>query len=169
MKLKKAIRFILNDREISAWESPGRLALDFIRDTERLTGTKEGCKEGDCGACTVILGTLEGSNVHYSPMTSCLIPVGELDGKHLVTIEGLNLESLSPVQAAMVDTGGSQCGYCTPGFVVAMTAWLMDESRSVDVEGAKAAISGNLCRCTGYHNIVKAIQRAAAEIDAVTS
>ena len=164
MNLKKAIRFILNDREITAWESPGRLALDFLRDTERLTGTKEGCKEGDCGACTVILGTLADGRITYTPMTSCLIPMGELEGKHLVTIEGLNLESLSPVQAAMVDTGGTQCGYCTPGFVVAMTAWLMDDSRSVDLEGAKASISGNLCRCTGYRSIKEAGGKVADEL-----
>ena len=164
MNLHKDIHFILNDRDVTAWESPGRLALDYLRDTERLTGTKEGCKEGDCGACTVILGTLEGDRVKYTPMTSCLIPMGELEGKHLVTIEGLNMDSLTPVQAAMVDTGGTQCGYCTPGFVVAMTAWLMDDSRSVDLEGAKAAISGNLCRCTGYRSIKEAGSNVAQEI-----
>ncbi|QXD22660.1 FAD binding domain-containing protein [Opitutia bacterium ISCC 51] len=164
MNLKKSIRFILNDQEVNAWESPGRLALDFLRDTKRLTGTKEGCKEGDCGACAIILGSLQGDGVAYTPMTSCLIPVGELEGKHLVTIEGLNMKSLSPVQAAMVDTGGTQCGYCTPGFVVAMTAWLMDESRSVDLEGAKSAMSGNLCRCTGYRSIKEAGSNVAESL-----
>lgn len=164
MNLNQSIRFILNDREVTAWESPGRLVLDYLRDTERLTGTKEGCKEGDCGACTVILGVLNGDSVRYTPMTSCLIPMGELEGKHLVTIEGLNLDTLSPVQAAMVDTGGTQCGYCTPGFVVAMTAWLMDDSRPVSAQGAKEAISGNLCRCTGYRSIKEAGAHVAEEI-----
>jgi xanthine dehydrogenase small subunit len=156
MKLKTSIPFILNDREVTAWESPGRLVLDYLRETEQLTGTKEGCKEGDCGACSVLLGRLEGSEVRYTPMTSCLIPMGELVGKHLVTIEGLNLESLSPVQAAMVDCGGTQCGYCTPGFVVCMTGWLMDPQRPVDSVGVREAISGNLCRCTGYRSIKEA-------------
>ena len=84
MNLKTSIRFILNDREVTAWESPGRLVLDYLRDSEHLTGTKEGCKEGDCGACSVLLGTLENGDVRYVPMTSCLIPMGELVGKHLV-------------------------------------------------------------------------------------
>ncbi|MCB1122496.1 MAG: FAD binding domain-containing protein [Verrucomicrobiae bacterium] len=156
MNLKTSIRFILNDEEITAWESPGRLVLDYLRETRRLTGTKEGCKEGDCGACTVLLGTLEGVKVRYTPMPSCLIPMGELAGKHLVSVEGLNMEHLSPVQDAMVDCGGTQCGYCTPGFIVAMTGWLMDERRPLDHAGAKSAISGNLCRCTGYRSIKEA-------------
>lgn len=156
MNLKTSIRFILNNREVTAWESPGRLVLDFLRDTERLTGTKEGCKEGDCGACSVLLGSLENGSIRYIPMTSCLIPMGELIGKHLVTIEGLNLDKLSPVQSAMVDCGGTQCGYCTPGFVVAMTGWLMDDTRPLTDTGAKEAISGNLCRCTGYRSIKEA-------------
>jgi xanthine dehydrogenase small subunit len=156
MNLKTSIRFILNDREVTAWESPGRLVLDYLRDSERLTGTKEGCKEGDCGACTVLLGSLENGSVRYVPMTSCLIPMGELMGKHLVSIEGLNLENLSPVQAALVDCGGTQCGYCTPGFVVSMTGWLMDSDRTFDSVGVRQAISGNLCRCTGYRSIKEA-------------
>jgi xanthine dehydrogenase small subunit len=156
MNLKTSIRFILNDREITAWESPGRLVLDYLRETERLTGTKEGCKEGDCGACTVLLGQYDNGKVNYVPMTSCLIPMGELTGKHLVTIEGLNLEQLSPVQTAMVECGGTQCGYCTPGFVVAMTGWLMDGKRPISSKGAREAISGNLCRCTGYRSIKEA-------------
>ena len=156
MNLKASIRFILNDKEIAACESPGRLVLDYLRDTERLTGTKEGCKEGDCGACTVLLGSLEKDKVRYIPMTSCLIPIGELQGKHLVSIEGLNLEKLSPIQNAMVDCGGTQCGYCTPGFVVALTGWLMDPDRPVSSTGVREAITGNLCRCTGYRSIKEA-------------
>ncbi|MCZ6674165.1 MAG: FAD binding domain-containing protein [Verrucomicrobia bacterium] len=156
MNLKSPIRFILNDQEVTAWETPGRLVLDYLRDSERLTGTKEGCKEGDCGACTVLLGSLDKGRVRYVPMTSCLIPMGELMGKHLVSIEGLNMEMLSPVQAALVDCGGTQCGYCTPGFVVSMTGWLMDETQALDAGGVKIAISGNLCRCTGYRSIKEA-------------
>ena len=171
MNLKTSIRFILNDREVTAWESPGRLVLDYLRDSEHLTGTKEGCKEGDCGACSVLLGTLENGDVRYVPMTSCLIPMGELVGKHLVSIEGLNFERLSPVQAAMVDCGGTQCGYCTPGFVVAMTGWLMDKDRPLTNTGAKEAISGNLCRCTGYRSIKEAgsqvVEKLSSKLNSV--
>ncbi len=157
VKINHSIRFILNDEEMAADVAPGTLALDFLREHLQLTGTKSGCKEGDCGACTVILGQLDGSGgVHYRPMTSCLLPVGELHGKHLVTIEGLNMETLSPVQQAMVDCGGSQCGYCTPGFIVAMTAGLMEPKLPLDEKGLLHAISGNLCRCTGYRSIKQA-------------
>ena len=169
MSLKTSIRFILNDTEVVALESPGRLALDYLRDSERLTGTKEGCKEGDCGACTVLMGSLENGIVRYVPMTSCLIPMGELVGKHVVTIEGLNLETLSPVQEALVDTGGTQCGYCTPGFVVAMTGWLMDENRPLNTNGAKEAISGNLCRCTGYRSIKEAGEQVVEKLSSKLS
>ena len=169
MKPKCAIRFILNNQEVTAWESPGRLVLDYLRDSARLTGTKEGCKEGDCGACTVLLGSLKDGTVSYAPMTSCLIPMGELTGKHLVTIEGLNQDTLSPVQAAMVDCGGTQCGYCTPGFVVAMTGWLMDPKRPISSVGVRESISGNLCRCTGYRSIKEAgdqvVEKLAAQLN----
>ncbi|MDA0345765.1 MAG: FAD binding domain-containing protein [Verrucomicrobia bacterium] len=169
MSLKTSIRFILNNREFVALESPGRLALDYLRNSERLTGTKEGCKEGDCGACTVLMGSLENGIVRYVPMTSCLIPMGEVVGKHLVTIEGLNLETLSHVQEAMVDTGGTQCGYCTPGFVVAITGWLMDKNRPLNSKGAKEAISGNLCRCTGYRSIKEAGEQVIEKLSSKLS
>lgn len=162
MNRESAIRFILNDREVSVRKPRGRLVLDFLRETERLTGTKEGCKEGDCGACTVLLGRLEGDRVRYVPMTACLIPMGELTGKHLVTIEGLNLETLSPIQEAMVDCGGTQCGYCTPGFIVAMTGWTLDERRPLEPDVVNGMISGNLCRCTGYRSIKEAAKRVVA-------
>ena len=160
--LEQTIRFILNDRVIQARVPPGMLVLDYLRTQQQLTGTKEGCKEGDCGACTVILGERTAAGpIRYSPMTSCLLPMGELEGKHLVTVEGLALgEHLSPVQAAMVDCGGTQCGYCTPGFVVAMTAGLMEPRVPLDESGMLYAISGNLCRCTGYRSIKEAGMQA---------
>ncbi|TVP80101.1 MAG: (2Fe-2S)-binding protein [Puniceicoccaceae bacterium] len=149
-----SIQFILNNEAVSTDVPPGTLALDYVRQQLQLNGTKSGCKEGDCGACTVIVGQLDAAGkLRYLPMTSCLLPVGELQGKHLVTIEGLNMPALSPVQQAMVDTGGSQCGYCTPGFVVAMTAGLMEPKLPLNAKGALHAISGNLCRCTGYRSI----------------
>ncbi|MBC2605450.1 FAD binding domain-containing protein [Pelagicoccus albus] len=154
------ITFLLNDELITTQVIPGMVALDYLRKVRQLTGSKEGCKEGDCGACTVIVGELQGDTVNYRPMTSCLLPMGELHGKHLVSIEGLNMEKLSPVQEAIHDCGGTQCGYCTPGFVVAMTAGLMDESIPLSKEGMDYAMSGNLCRCTGYRSIKAAGKQA---------
>lgn len=150
------IQFLLNGSPETATVSRGLLALDYLRQKKRLVGSKEGCKEGDCGACTVIVGELRGDDVVYRPVTSCLLPVADLEGKHLVTIEGLNMVNLSPIQAAMVERGGTQCGYCTPGFIVAMTAWLLDETKPLNLDGVKYAISGNLCRCTGYRPIKEA-------------
>ena len=158
------IRFLLNDREIATAAAPGLLALDWLRRHQRLCGTKEGCKEGDCGACTVLLGELEGEEVRYLPMTSCLMPLAELAGRHLVTVEGLALESgpgaarLNPVQQAIVDFGGSQCGFCTPGIVVSLTSLLMAAPAAGSTPERETArgLSGNLCRCTGYRSLKEA-------------
>lgn len=158
------IEFLLNGQPVLAQEHPGMLVLDWLRQRKRLTGTKEGCKEGDCGACSVMLGALgEDGQVVYRPVTSCLTPLGELAGKHLLTIEGLNLSrgQLNPVQQAMVNQGGAQCGYCTPGFIVSMCWYLMfSKDAAPNAAGFKHAISGNLCRCTGYG----AINRASDEL-----
>ncbi len=154
--MSQMTQFLLNDREISTSEPPGILVLDYLRQRERLVGTKEGCKEGDCGACVVLVGELAGNRVEYKPVTSCFMPVGELHGKHLVTIEGLNLEQLTPVQQAIVDEGGSQCGFCTPGIVVSLTGYLMNAGAAINEEGIKYALGGNLCRCTGYGSLKRA-------------
>ena len=151
--VNKIVEFILNSETVRAQVPAGMLALDYLRQHKNLTGTKSGCKEGDCGACSVIIGELKKDAIEYRPMTSCLLPMGELHGKHLVTIEGLNMENLSAVQNAMVDCGGTQCGYCTPGFVVCMTAGLMAPQVPLNEDGVLYAISGNLCRCTGYRSI----------------
>lgn len=152
--------FLLNDRHVEAEASGGTLVLDWLRRNQRLVGTKEGCKEGDCGACAVLVGEMEdsGGRVRYEPVTSCLIPMGEMHGRHLVTIEGMNLGpgELSPVQRAIVENGGTQCGFCTPGFVVSMTWYLMAEREEPTLEGFQRAISGNLCRCTGYTSLNRA-------------
>lgn len=153
------IEFLLNGVRTRAEASPGTLVLDWLRHHRRLTGTKEGCKEGDCGACSVMIGQWDGQKVDYKPVTSCLMPLGELQGRHLVTVEGLNLPSqgLNPVQQAMVDSGGSQCGFCTPGFIVSMCWYMMHSDDDAPQEdGVRAAISGNLCRCTGYGSITRA-------------
>lgn len=150
---------ILNDRETTSNVAPGTLVLDYLRREERLVGTKEGCKEGDCGACVVLVGELQDSHIEYKPVTSCLMPVGELHGKHLVTVEGLNMDRLTPVQQAIVDEGGSQCGFCTPGIVVSLTGYLIHAGSNLDSAGIKYALGGNLCRCTGYASLLRAGER----------
>ncbi|BAY26521.1 molybdopterin dehydrogenase FAD-binding protein [Calothrix sp. NIES-2100] len=147
------IHFILNDRTVCTSQSPGSTVLDYLRSLERLTGTKEGCREGGCGACTVLLGELQGGNLVYKSVLSCLLPLGEISGKHLVTIEGLNQQKLSPVQQAIADFGATQCGFCTPGIVMSLTGYLLANETEVSDEGVKNALSGNLCRCTGYASL----------------
>ena len=123
------IKFILNDLNITTDLPPTTVLLDFIRKEKMLTGTKEGCREGDCGACTILLGELVKGTLKYKSINSCLMPLGDADGKHVVTVEGINQKELSPVQAAMVDDGGTQCGFCTPGFVVSMTGYFFPASK----------------------------------------
>ena len=147
-------RFILNDRLVESTAPAGLLLLDFLRLGERLTGTKEGCKEGDCGACAVLIGELAGDTVRYQPVTSCLVPLAEAHGRHVVTIEGCNLDTgLTPAQEAVVEHGGTQCGFCTPGIVVSLHALLLDDARGLSLEDVKYALSGHLCRCTGYRSL----------------
>jgi xanthine dehydrogenase small subunit len=151
-----SIRFLMNDQEVAADEPAGMLVLDFLRRRAKLTGTKEGCKEGDCGACVVLIGELSGDAVRYKPVTSCLVPLGELAGKHLVTIEGLNMAHLSLVQEAIAAEGGTQCGFCTPGIVISLTMQLLEKGASIAPEDIKYALSGHLCRCTGYASLKRA-------------
>ena len=146
-------RFILNDREVEADGPAGLLVLDFLREHERMTGTKEGCKEGDCGACAILIGELDGDAVRYQPVTSCLVPLAEVHGKHIVTIEGCNLAGLNPVQEAVVESGGTQCGFCTPGIVVSLHGLLLDNGKGLSLDDVKYALSGHLCRCTGYRSL----------------
>ncbi|OPL17681.1 MAG: hypothetical protein AVO35_09500 [Candidatus Aegiribacteria sp. MLS_C] len=137
----------------------GAVVLDLIRNGLHLTGTREGCREGDCGACTVLIGTPLAEGVSYRAVNSCLLPVAELRGRHLVTIEGLTPEGgLSIVQKAFVDLGASQCGFCTPGMIVSMTGYLLSTLEPTG-KGAADALGGNICRCTGY----AAVRRAAEE------
>ena len=150
------IRFILNNEDISTSEPSGTTVLDFVRYRRNLKGTKIGCREGDCGACTILVGELVGDSVKYRSMTSCLMPLANAAGKHIVTVEGINPEdgSLTPVQQAMVDESGTQCGFCTVGFLMSLTGFCIDGGTP---EMAVSAVDGNICRCTGY----KSIERAA--------
>lgn len=153
------IRFILNEKKIVTGLPPGMLLLDFIRYHQHLTGTKIGCREGDCGACTVLVGELKNGNPEYQSATCCLMPLGNAHGKHIVTIEGINMADLNPVQQAMADAGATQCGFCTPGFVMSLAGFCLS-NKEVTQQNAIAAIDGNICRCTGY----KSIERAAGHI-----
>ncbi|MCV2446305.1 xanthine dehydrogenase small subunit [Paracoccus sp. DMF] len=152
------LRFLLNDTEIRLTEAGSSdTLLDFLRLNRRLTGTKEGCAEGDCGACTVLVGRLHHGTLHYEPINACIRFLASCHGCHVVTIEHLRGQGggLHPVQAAMVEHHGSQCGFCTPGFVMALYGLWMQNPRP-DMLAVETALQGNLCRCTGYEPIVKA-------------
>jgi carbon-monoxide dehydrogenase small subunit len=151
--VNKLIQFTLNGTHISREVFSHRLLLDLLRDEIGSTGAKEGCGTGDCGACTVLL--------NGKPVNSCLILSGELDGAEIVTIEGLKIGlELHPIQRAFVQDGGAQCGYCTPGMLM-MAKALLDENQNPSEEEIRYALSGNLCRCTGYAKIIQAVQDAA--------
>jgi xanthine dehydrogenase small subunit len=161
--MKRFIRCILNDREVETSLPTGTVALDFIRQQQKLPGTKEGCREGECGACTVLIGRSTGNEIRYKAVASCLLPLGELDGKHVVTVEGLNSSpsALTPVQQALVEEGASQCGFCTPGIVMSLTGFCLT-SPQFDYQDAVDALDGNICRCTGYAPILRAVQQLCA-------
>ncbi len=153
------ISFILNDETIETDLNPAEVVLDFIR-SKRITGTKEGCREGDCGACTVLIGEIYNGKLIYRSSNSCLLPAGNISHKHIVTIEGLNSSGndLNPIQQAFAEEGATQCGFCTPGFIVSLTGYFLNnesynESRSSDV---KSYLDGNICRCTGHNSIIRA-------------
>lgn len=156
--------FLLNNDVVSTQQAAGKVVLDYIRRDERKTGTKEGCKEGECGACTVLLGCLVGEKVVYRNVASCLVPLGDVAGRHLVTIEGVNKPDggLNPIQQAFVDEGASQCGFCTPGFIMSLTAFFFN-SPDLSFQDALDAVDGNVCRCTGHVTIRKAIDNLCNE------
>lgn len=151
------IRFLLNDLEQQLENlDPNVSVLRYLREQAGLTGTKEGCAAGDCGACTVVLVELEAGELHYRAINACITPVGTLHGKQLITVEHLRQQGqLHPVQQAMVDCHGSQCGFCTPGFVMPMFAHLKQHDRPQRPDIIES-LGGNLCRCTGYRPIVDA-------------
>ncbi len=157
-KIRAELRFVLNGEDVVLGNvRPDETLLDFLRLSRSLKGTKEGCAEGDCGACTVLVGRLAAGRLTYESVNACIRFLGSLDGTHVVTVEHLAGRdgSRHPVQQALVDFHGSQCGVCTPGFVMSLYGLWM---RSPDPSNAEIekALQGNLCRCTGYEAIVRA-------------
>ena len=149
------IQMTVNGVGRSAAVQPRRTLADFLREDCQLTGTHLGCEHGVCGACTVLLDD--------RAVRACLVFAVQADGADVVTVEGLSEDGdLTPVQAAFRDCHGLQCGFCTPGFVVSVTAFLRDHP-DPDDQAIREALSGNLCRCTGYQGIINAVRAAAAE------
>ena len=158
------IQFLLN-RELRTEHAldPNVTVLNYLREHVGKTGTKEGCASGDCGACTVVVGELEGERVRYRTLNSCLTFVSSLHGKQLITVEDLKHQGkLHSVQQAMVDCHGSQCGFCTPGFIMSLFA-LQKNSTGYDKGQTMEALAGNLCRCTGYRPIIDAAEQACCQ------
>ena len=165
--MRDTLRFLLgNERvEIAACD-PTLTVLDWLRLERRMTGSKEGCAEGDCGACTVVVGRLDRGRLRYEAINACIRFLPTLDGCQVLTVEHLKGEdgALHPVQQALVDCHGSQCGFCTPGFVMSLFAlWLNEDAPSI--ARIEDALAGNLCRCTGYDPIIAAAQRMYAIAD----
>lgn len=149
-----SVQLFVNGKTCRAVVAPHTTLLELIRDQLGLTGTKEGCGKGQCGACTVLLDG--------KPVNSCLILAVQAHGHQVVTIEGVEGEGeLNPVQQAFIDEGAVQCGFCTPGMILSAKA-LLDQHSQPDEDHIKEAISGHLCRCTGYSAIIRAIRRAAS-------
>ena len=149
----KEIKFTLNGKTCEIAVKPWQTLLEMLREGLHLTGTKEGCGEGECGSCTVIMG---GKTVN-----SCLVPAVEADGQEILTIEGLaDGETLHPIQEAFVSEAGMQCGFCTPGMIMSAKALLARNPHPSEAE-IRQEVQGNLCRCTGYAPIIEAIQAAS--------
>ena len=155
MQIRLIVNGISYELDVKPWET----LVDVLRNDLGLTGTKEGCGLGECGACTVIM---EGKAVN-----SCLVLAPEADGKKITTIEGLaEGDELHPVQEAFVEQGGLQCGFCTPGMILSTKA-LLDENTNPSEEEIRRGIAGNLCRCTGYTKIIESIKAAAENLQGV--
>jgi carbon-monoxide dehydrogenase small subunit len=155
--MKTEISFILNGSEVNVTVDGHLRLIDVLRNTIGLTGTKEGCGQGECGACTVI--------VDGRAVNSCLYPALEIEGKRVTTIEGLQMpgQKLSMIQQAFVDHGAIQCGFCTPGMIISAKA-LLDSNPNPSDEEIRNALQGNLCRCTGYVQIVEAVKHTARQL-----
>jgi len=154
--MKKTINLTINGMEHEIFVSPNQTLVDLLRYDLGLTGTKKGCEVGDCGSCTVIMDG--------KPVSSCLVLAVQANGKDILTIEGLETEEdLHPIQQSFIDHGAIQCGFCTPGMILSGKA-LLDQNPNPDESDIRMAISGNLCRCTGYQKIVDAIKDASKSV-----
>ena len=151
------INTTINGKSVSGSAEPSTSLLEFLRDTLEYKGTKLCCNTGECGACTIIF--------NGKPINSCVTLAADANGAEIVTVEGLaDGDKLHPVQQAFIDTGAVQCGYCTPGFIISVKA-LLDRSKHPTPEEIEEAVSGNICRCTGYAKIVDSIQLAAEKLE----
>ncbi len=156
-KIKKRLSFILNHKPVTVEVEPDTLLLDLLRETLGLTGTKRGCGEGECGACTVI--------INNEAVNACLYPAWKVENCRVLTVEGLGTEeNPHPLQEAFLEAGAVQCGFCTPGMLMSSYALLQKTANPAESE-VKEAISGNLCRCTGYVKIIEAIRKAAQKMN----
>ena len=157
--MKRLIKLTVNGLRHEVAVTPNHTLLQLLRQQLGLTGTKHGCGEGDCGACVVLLDGL--------PVNACLVLALEAEQREVTTIEGVaHGNALHPVQQAFIDAGGVQCGYCTPGMIL-VTLALLRHNPDPSEQQVRQAISGNLCRCTGYHKIVDAVRMAAARLNGV--
>ncbi len=158
---------ILNDQLIAVEAAAGLSLVDFIRGRRQLKGTKTACREGDCGACSVLTGEWREEQMHYRLITSCISPLGNALGRHVVTIEGLNLPDgrLNAIQQALKEEGATQCGFCTPGFVLALTGMALEKIQTGVLPPVLEALSGNICRCTGYKSIERAAEKLRRQLE----
>jgi len=149
------INFILNGKPVCTNASPSMRLLDVLRNEFQLTGVKEGCGEGECGACAVLLNN--------RIVNSCSVALGTIEGKEIMTIEGFSTtEAYQVIKDSFAETGGVQCGFCTPGMIIASQSLLLENPHPSETE-IKIALSGNLCRCTGYNMIIEAVKKAAKD------
>lgn len=158
--MKYKVKISVNKKPVEAEIEPRITLLELLRDTLNLTGTKEGCGSGDCGACTVL--------VDGEPVCSCLMPAVEAEGQEITTVEGLAGDGgeLHPLQKTLIAEGGIQCGFCTPGILLSALA-LLNRNPDPSESEIREALAGNLCRCTGYDKIIRAVQEAAKEMNHV--
>lgn len=155
--MKSALEFYLNgEKKIVSGEWAFKPLADYLRYSQQMTGTKIVCAEGDCGACSVLVESLS-----YQPINACIVPLYSVHGDHIVTVEGIGKDSLHPVQTHMIEENGAQCGYCTPGFICALAGYYENRlatNKAPSRKSAQNAMTGNLCRCTGYDSILKAAE-----------
>ncbi|MFC2083726.1 (2Fe-2S)-binding protein [Bacteroidota bacterium] len=155
--MKKAINFILNGTKTKIVIDPSKRLVDLLREDFKLTGTKEGCSIGECGACTILF--------NKKAVNSCLLLAGQIDGAEIITIEGMNNDKkMNIIQGKFIEFGAIQCGYCTPGMIISSYA-LLELNSDPNEDDIKDALEGNLCRCTGYKQIIEALKSAVLELN----